>query len=68
MTNQEPKMFWESKTLIFNVVLLLSVVMATMVSENMFSESILKWVVIGQALVNSVLRLITDRPLGFRKE
>lgn len=59
-----PKPWWHSRTLIFNAMTLASVGLAAIVSQGALSPQALKWIVVGQAVVNAGLRMVTKAPLA----
>ncbi len=61
--NAEPKKLWHSKTIIFNCLVIVSAGLAAAISNDLFSDSQLKWIIVLQSMANIALRLITDKPV-----
>ena len=62
------KVFYISKTIIFNVLTIVSVLLAGLATEDFLSEGLMKWILVTQSLVNIGLRIVTKEELSLKKE
>lgn len=62
------KVWWHSKTIIYNVLSFVSMLLTPLVLHEDFTVETLKRLVIINAVVNAILRTITEKPLAVRKE
>lgn len=59
----EPKPWYQSKTIIFNVLTVVSAGLAAVVSGDMLTADQMKWIVVAQSMINIGLRLVTEKKI-----